>query len=399
MSGSARCTGTTKAGEPCQQKAAVGSAFCGLHSPDRKQRPRKRTRTFGGIRKLPSGRFQATYLKDGKRYSETFDRKADANAFLSSTQTDIRRQQWGDPDSGSEPFRPYAEEWLKRNVERGRVRPTTEAKYRGLLDRHILPTFGDVPVGKITVKDVADWHADLAGKHRSTAAGAYRLLATIFNDLVRKELLLRSPCRVEGGSREPSSNRPVASVAEGQAAINATPDEYRAAVMLGAWGALRRGEVLALKRSDLDLSAGTVTVRRAWLVTEEGKVVEGEPKTEAGKRTLHLPDHVQDALKAHLDAYVAPGADAWLFGSANGKPVHPRKFARVWNKARAAAGRPDLRFHDLRHSGLTWFAQLGATQAEIMHRAGHSSPVAAARYQHAVQERDRLLAERLGQLA
>jgi integrase len=66
-----------------------------------------------------------------------------------------------------------------------------------------------------------------------------------------------------------------------------------------------------------------------------------------------------------------------------------------WGKARTKVGRSDLRFHDLRHSGLTWAGDAGATIAELMHRAGHKSPAAAMRYQHATAERDRELADKL----
>jgi len=64
-----------------------------------------------------------------------------------------------------------------------------------------------------------------------------------------------------------------------------------------------------------------------------------------------------------------------------------------------AIGRPELRFHDLRHSGLTWAASTGASVAEIMKRGGHASPSAALRYQHATMERDRALADSLAAMA
>jgi len=351
---------------------------------------------FGGIRKLPSGRWQATYWQDGKQHAATFARKADASAHLADMETTVRRGQWADPEAANVPFREYAEAWLAGNVKRGRIRPTTEAKYRGLLDRHILPTFGDTYLSKISVATVRAWYADLAAKHQPTAAGSYRLLATIFNSVVRDELLFRSPCKVEGGSRERSSERPVATVGECQTAVNATPPQFRAAIMLAAWGQLRRGEVLALRRRDINIKAGSVTVARAWLLTEQGRTILGDPKTDAGKRTVHLPQHVIAAVEQHLDAHVRSDDDALLFPGTNGEPMHPRTFSRVWNTARAAVDRPDLRFHDLRHSGLTWVAQAGATTAELMRRGGHSSPVAANRYQHASDDRDRALADVLG---
>jgi integrase len=66
---------------------------------------------------------------------------------------------------------------------------------------------------------------------------------------------------------------------------------------------------------------------------------------------------------------------------------------------REAAGRPDLRFHDLRHTGATLAAATGATMAELMRRLGHSSPGAAMRYQHAADDRDQAIAGALSEFA
>jgi integrase len=68
---------------------------------------------------------------------------------------------------------------------------------------------------------------------------------------------------------------------------------------------------------------------------------------------------------------------------------------RDFHAARVAAARPDLRFHDLRHTGASMATQAGATLAEVMHRLGHSTAVAAMRYQHATDERDVAIAAAL----
>lgn len=359
---------------------------------------RKSRRPFGGIRKLPSGHYQATYWRDGLQHAQTFPRKADATTWLATVEADIARGKWSDLRAGSITLGKYAEEWLTSGANRGRVRPTTEAKYRGLLDRHILPTFGDHALSKIRPVMVRKWFDDLAARHIATAAGAYRLLATIFNSAIRDELILRSPCKVEGGGSERAAERPIITMAELQTAIDATPENYRCALLLGSWGALRRGEVLALRRCAVDVEGGSVSVEAAWLISEDGHLALGEPKTQAGKRPVYLPSEVRKALKSHLSAHVGPEPDAWLFPGANGGPMHPRTFARVWKRARDAAARSDLRFHDLRHSGLTWAAQAGGTTAELMRRAGHASPAAAIRYQHAADERDKALADALGKM-
>ncbi len=73
----------------------------------------------------------------------------------------------------------------------------------------------------------------------------------------------------------------------------------------------------------------------------------------------------------------------------------PCSLYRVFYRAREAAGRPDLRWHDLRHTGAVLAAQTGATLAELMARLGHSTPGAALRYQHAAQGRDMEIAKAL----
>lgn len=70
----------------------------------------------------------------------------------------------------------------------------------------------------------------------------------------------------------------------------------------------------------------------------------------------------------------------------------------AWERARATAGLPDAHFHDLRHAGLTLSAQAGAALVEVMRRAGDSSAAAALRYQHAADQRDAEIAQRLSRL-
>ena len=79
--------------------------------------------------------------------------------------------------------------------------------------------------------------------------------------------------------------------------------------------------------------------------------------------------------------------------------MSPNSLYWWWFRARKAAGRDDLRFHDLRHTGAVLAASTGATLAELMARLGHSTPSAAMRYQHAAQDRDRVIADALSELA
>jgi integrase len=98
-------------------------------------------------------------------------------------------------------------------------------------------------------------------------------------------------------------------------------------------------------------------------------------------------------LAAHVDV------GALLFPADHGSNLAPSTLYRHWHKAREAIGRPDLRFHDLRHSGATLAALACATLAELMARLGHSTPQAALRYQHVAAGRDPELAALFSKLA
>jgi hypothetical protein len=91
--------------------------------------------------------------------------------------------------------------------------------------------------------------------------------------------------------------------------------------------------------------------------------------------------------------------EAWLLDGEDGFLVAPPTLTRIRSKARNAIGRPDLRLHDLRHSGLTWAAATGAILAEVMRRAGHESPTAALRYQRATEDRNKALVDALAGMA
>ena len=117
-------------------------------------------------------------------------------------------------------------------------------------------------------------------------------------------------------------------------------------------------------------------------------------------RTVAIPPHITAALARHLADFVGPDKDALLFTARDGSShLQPSVFQGAWRKARAAAGREDLRVHDLRHTGATMAAMTGATLAELQQRLGHSSVNAALRYQHAAKGRDAEIVKALSVLA
>ncbi|QYJ05254.1 site-specific integrase [Nocardioides panacisoli] len=358
-------------------------------------------RGFGAIRKLPSKRFQASYTgPDMVRHKapRTFQAREDAEAWLAARRAEINGDEWS-PPTKQKPitFGEHAERWLTNRP----LKPRSRYHYRGILDRHILPTFAGVPLKHITADLVDDWHYRMGDGTPTARAHAYGLLRTILGDAVQRRLIEYNPCHIRGAGNtkrvkqiEPASLEELATLTE------AMPQRYRLMVLLAAWCGLRFGELSELRRKDLDLANGVVRVRRA-VVRVKGEFIVGTPKSDAGTRDVAIPPHLLPVAKEHLASDITGGRDGLLFPAAGdpGKHLAPATLYRVFYKARDAAGRPDLRFHDLRHTGAVLAASTGATLAELMSRLGHSTAGAALRYQHAAQDRDKAIAEALSALA
>jgi integrase len=174
------------------------------------------------------------------------------------------------------------------------------------------------------------------------------------------------------------------------------PERLRLAVLIAAWCGLRQGEIVELRRADVDLTRGVIRVRRAVARVSGEPPVVGSPKSGAGVRDVAIPPHLLPEVERHLHAFVPPAKQSLLFvGRDSGEQLASSTLYRWFYPARDAAGRPDLRWHDLRHTGATLAAATGATLAELMNRLGHSTVGAAMRYQHAAHDRDTEIARRL----
>ncbi|OLT11708.1 hypothetical protein BJF79_23590 [Actinomadura sp. CNU-125] len=352
----------------------------------------------------PRGTFQARLLTpDGRQTARTFQTERDAVAWLGEQRSMISKGTWTTATAQvTTSFGDYAERWLATRTVRGRpLADRTRAGYRDLLDRFILPEFAATPLHTITREDVTRWHGRRLPQDRPTyRAKAYGLLRTILAGAVEDGHLTVNPARIRGAgqSRRRHAIRP-ATVEELAALAEAMPPRYRLMVALAAFCALRYGELTELRRGDVDVKAGVLRISRA-VVLAEGRFVVKTPKTEAGERDVAIPPHLMPMVRAHLLEHTAPGSDGLLFPARNDAAGHLRQssFAKVYYPAREKAGRPDLRFHDLRHTGATLAAQSGATLRELMSRLGHSSSQAALNYQHAAGGRDAAIARALSEL-
>jgi integrase len=358
-----------------------------------------RKRHFGNVRQRSSGRWQVRYRgPDGRMRSapETFTRKAEAQRYLTLVEAQIARGDWIDPARAKVTLSIYAERWID---ERAGLRPRTIELYRWLLRRHITPWIGGVPLGKIDTPMIREWRARLLadGVSVSAAAKAYRFLRSVLMTATNEDRILpRNPCQVRGADKEQPAERPVLSVAEVVGLADAMPDRYGAMVLLATFASLRFGEVIALQRRDIDLT-DTVRVRRTYVEVRGKGVQPGPPKSAAGLRTVSIAPSVVDAMRQHLDEYVAADPSALVFTGPRGGVLRRGNFRKLtsWTKTVAELGLAGLHFHDLRHTGNTLAARSGVSTRNLMVRMGHDSVRAAIIYQHATTEADARVAATL----
>jgi integrase len=300
---------------------------------------RQGRRRFGAIRRLPSGRYQVRYRTVDGRYvtaPTTFEAKADAGRYLSKIETDMLRGEWADPRLGRTTFGELADLWLDSTVN---LRANTKAGYRSILRRYLRPAFGTYPLARIDVLAVRTWLAKLEadGVGQATRAKAYRLLARILGSAVEARFLAVNPC-------------------------------------------------------------GTVMVAEQ-LLEVNGAFSIGPPKSAAGRRAVSLPAVVVEALGEHLRSYTAKSPEAFVFLSSQGTHLRRSNFnRRVWQPATRAAGVEGLRVHDLRHTAGTLATAAGSSLRAVIDRLGHSTTVAAVRYQHVMADRDAAIARELNRL-
>ncbi len=408
-------------------RARTASSVAAAGSAEGSRRTR---RGFGMVRRLPSGRYQASYLDpngtrinatatdNGKVVPLTFLDKKTAEAWLSLRQTELIEQRWK-PPSAREPdevlFSEYADRWLDSRD----LSPRTRSEYRKVLAGTRLADFAGYTLNQISPAMIKRWWIAHDDGHPTARRKAYDLLHAILatasqpdEDTDAPPLITNNPARLSAKtknrvpiSRPKGSIRP-ATLTELATIMDEMPTRYAAMVLLAAWCAPRFGELTELRRRDLRINLdadgtpvdGTLTITRGVVWPEPDTPIVKAPKSLA--REVAIPPHILAPLLVHLETWAAPGKDGLLFPAVeSGGHMKHGALYKVFRRARQAAGRPDLRWHDLRHTGATLAAQAGATLAELMNRLGHSTVSAALIYQHTAAGRDAEIARRLSAIA
>lgn len=364
-----------------------------------------RKRRFGSIRQVKKDAYQANYLgPDGRRHfaPHMFKRYRDADRWLNKVEDQISAGKWSDPDRAKITLADYAGKWID---QRPGLRPRTVSLYRWLNSTYIEPHLGNVELGRLSTAAIRQWRSDRLseGASETVLAKAYRLLRSILNTAVDEDQILsQNPCRIRGADQENPAERPVLSVSQVfELADSIEPDRFRVLILLTAFASLRFGEVTALRRGDLAPDASSVRVSRTFVEVTGKGLIEGPPKSRAGRRTVSIPKAVRPDILEHLDTYVKAEPDALLFTGLKGNALRRPNFSQRsnWTSVVAKLGLKGLHFHDLRHAGNLWASKAGMSTKDLMARMGHDDMRAALIYQRATSDADERIADRLSELA
>jgi integrase len=284
----------------------------------------------------------------------------------------------------------YLEHWLAVDVDR-RVAAKTAVRHRGIVRHQIVPRLGNVPMRKLTAVHIEAFEAHLQregyvkgrkqgqGLTAQTVLHVHRTLSQALAHAVKTGVLFKNPAEQVKPPRPPSREIAILTKAEvGTLLRVAEPTWLYLPVLVGTTTGMRRGELLGLRWSDIDLKAARLTVNQS-LERVRGKAVFKSPKTTTSRRTITLPALTIEALREHRAEQAAErlrlglGKPELVFSHGDGSPIDPDSITKAFDRLIKAARVRRITFHGLRHTHISHQLMDGVHVKIVSERAGHAS--------------------------
>ena len=298
----------------------------------------------------------------------------------------------------------YLNHWLEADIDR-RVAARTAARYREIVEKNIIPKLGHVPVRKLTAVHIEAFEAELQregwvkarakqkvkegeeapiqekrGLSAQTALHVHRTLSQALGHAVRLGVLFKNPARQVKPPRPPSREIKILDKNEITTLLNAAKAVgLYVPVLVAVTTGMRRGELLALRWSDIDPTAALLTVNRS-LERIKGKFGFKSPKTKTSRRTITLPTITVQALRRHLKEQhearlkLGLGRDprGLVFARPDGQPMDADTLTKAFRRLVASAKVTPITFHGLRHTHISHLLMEGFHAKVVSERAGHA---------------------------
>jgi integrase len=306
-------------------------------------------------------------------------------------------------------FGQLLDQWLEE-CERLELSPTTLRTYRSQVERVVRPALGKVQLNRLTAKNLDTLYGAMkeAGKSPKTIRNYHAIVSAALHQAVRWGWVRANVAEMAMPPRVSNRRVSVPSLEVVQAVIAAAErrdSRLAPMLMLAALTGMRRGELCALRWSDVDLATGSITVTRSVVVVPHG-LAEKPTKTDRA-RTVAL-DPVGIALltqhrslvsewNAGIGTVLSPNAFVFSPVLESTTSFRPDNVTSFFIRIRNEVGAPTVRLHDLRHFTATQLIGAGVDVRTVAGRLGHSDPSVTLRvYSHALEERDRAAAAIMG---
>lgn len=333
------------------------------------------------IRKLPSGKYQATVrLPGGKRVTRSDRLRKVVADWGRAEEERITRGEWRDQRASRITF----DEWRDRFIAARVVEPETARRDRGVVTNHLDPQWSGWRLAAISRLEVQGWvkHMQAGGVGAHAIRHAYNLLATMLGAAVDDGLIVDNPCRRIDLPATPTKLPQWFTPEQVDAICEHLPATYVVGVRLMSWCGLRWGECAGLRVGDVNFLRRRLTV--VGSMPQRGGVWKEYPKTSKSRREIPVPPHVL-ALLAPLAAGRGPGDLLFLTERpfrGERRPWSGANWRVRWYEAVDAAGAPRFSPHALRHTAASWLVQQGVPLYDVQAQLGHESFSVTQRYSH-----------------
>ena len=349
---------------------------------------KRRSNGEGNIRKRKDGRWEGRYTVgrdpvSGKQVFKNVLGKTQAEVKEKMKLTIEKNKKVDFRQTGKYTVTQWMDEWFE-NVCKLKIRPSSHQTYRGYIDNHITPYIGNLLIEKLSTMELQKLYRKLMTKGRveriesehqpkglsaKTVRNIHQVISSAMDFAVAQRIIPENPCKAVALPKVEHKEMQTIPAEQLRAFLveakaSGVYEMYYTELATG----LRRGELLGLKWSDIDLNAGVIRVKRQ-VARVNGQIVEAPLKTKNSYRTVAISRQAVEVLKQQKEKT----NDEYVFPSPNGGPISPDSVNNTLKRVLARAGIPRVRFHDLRHTFATVALQNGVDIKTVSGMLGHFS--------------------------
>ena len=281
----------------------------------------------------------------------------------------------------------YLKRWLNEYASTN-LSPTTYTGYEYIIRYHITPAIGGVALKNLKPEILQNYYASKvkSGLSSTSVRHHHTLLHKALKQACRWGLISRNPADADMVTAPRNARPEMHTLTNEQIADvlrKATTDTYHCLFYLALQTGLRRGELLGLRWTDINLDFAELSVMRSAVQCPGGEIIFKTPKTKRSSRPVALSPQTCIVLRRYLDNRMAVRSrldknakwpkDALVFSQLNGDPLKGNTVWKAWNTMLKRMGITGVRFHDIRHTMATLMLSAGIHPKIVQERLGHAS--------------------------